>query len=72
MKIGECMYNPPTVIERVQIEGGRVYNRWITCVRPEVNCIDYCSHFSKRVQTGGTCRYCKYFRLYEYEKEKEK
>jgi len=56
------MFDPPTIINTVE---GRDYTYTDYTARPVVDCKDWCHNCVRKDQTGGTCRHCKYFRLFE-------
>jgi len=57
--IGECMFNPPTMLLTKP-------------VRPIVECTDWCHSCKNKDQTGGSCRRCQYFRVFNKEQMNEK
>jgi len=58
---GECMFNPPVLMDLVY-----------ESKRPMVECNDYCSNMKRRNETGGGCRDCYYFRPYrKFDKDKD-
>lgn len=58
---GECMFNPP---DNPTGRRASIYD----FVRPVVKCADYCHNCVGRDQTGGTCRHCKWFRVFKEKK----
>jgi len=67
---GECLFNPPIIINTVESSGNYIYTNYT--VRPVVECTDWCHNYEGKDQTGETCRHCKYFRVFKGKEGKKK